>query len=150
MTISPDFSTSSVLHALAGGALLGVSATILLLGHGRIAGISGLFGRLPQMFGSERAVALAFLVGLVSMGFVSHFLFPSAIGAPSPGRSLAVVAFAGGLVGFGTRMGCGCTSGHGVCGLSRGSARSLVATMTFMGTGVLASTLARILLGGAS
>ena len=148
MSISSAFSTSSVVHAVLGGTLLGLSATVLLLGHGRIAGISGLVGRLPHMFGLERTVAVLFLFGMVATGFVAKLVAPDAIGGPAPGRNLLVVAVAGLLVGFGTRMGNGCTSGHGICGLSRGSARSLVATVSFMGAGMLAATMARLFLGG--
>jgi uncharacterized membrane protein YedE/YeeE len=123
--------------AIAGGAMIGLAASMWLLALGRIAGISGIFaGVLPggDARGDERALRAAFLGGMLAMGFAMKVVAPSVFG-PNPGthaRDLAVMAAAGLLVGIGTRASGGCTSGHGVCGLSRGSARSLVATMTFM------------------
>lgn len=134
------------LSALAGGALIGLSASLLLLTHGKIAGVSGLFGGLLQPKTEDRALRLAFLLGLVVMGLAARFVAPSAIGALPASRSLAVVAIAGLIVGFGTRLGNGCTSGHGVCGISRLSPRSILATITFIATGALAVAL----FGGAS
>ena len=122
--------SSTVLSAIAGGALIGASASLLLLVHGRIAGISGLLGELIRPGGDARATRLAFLLGLLAAGVVAAIAYPSAVGA-SP-VALPLVALAGVLVGFGTRLGNGCTSGHGVCGISRLSVRSLVATGVFM------------------
>jgi hypothetical protein len=132
---------STWLLALAGGAMIGAAGALLLLTHGRIAGISGISGSLLQASTPDRAWRLAFLGGLVAAGLVGGLVAPSAIGASV--RPLGVVVAAGLLVGFGTRLGSGCTSGHGVCGLSRLSARSLVAVATFMTTGVLTAILAR-------
>lgn len=121
--------------ALLGGALIGSGSALLLLTQGRIAGISGIAGGLVQRATSDRAWRLAFLTGLVAAGVVASVVMPAAIGAPV--RPLAAMVVAGLLVGFGTRLGDGCTSGHGVCGLSRGSVRSLVAVGTFMATGAI-------------
>ncbi len=129
-----------------GGALIGAASALLLVLNGRIAGISGIVGGLlgPQPRG-ERAWRLAFLGGLLAGGLVLGVALPSALAA-SP-ASLPVVIAAGLLVGLGTRIGSGCTSGHGICGISRLSARSLVATLTFMGTGMLTVLVTHHLLG---
>lgn len=136
--------------SLLGGILIGLAATIVLAVHGKVAGISGIFGGLLQRGAGDRPFRLAFLGGLLGggalLGLAAPSLLPSA-GAASP--PLWVIVGAGLLVGFGTRMGGGCTSGHGVCGLSRFSRRSLVATVTFMLTGGITAFLAHHL-GGAS
>jgi uncharacterized membrane protein YedE/YeeE len=124
----------SWLLALVGGALIGVAASLLLLLEGKVAGISSVAaqlvsGRPPEPW------RVAFLVGLVATGAAA--------------RSPAALVAAGLLVGFGTRISGGCTSGHGVCGLSRGSTRSLVAVLVFMGAGMLSATAVRLLGGGA-
>lgn len=128
------------LLALLGGALIGSGSALLLLTHGRIAGISGITGGLVQRATPDRAWRVAFLAGLVAAGLVASAIVPAAIGAPA--RPLAAIVVAGLLVGFGTRLGNGCTSGHGVCGLSRLSARSLVAVVAFMTTGAITAILA--------
>ena len=133
--------------ALAGGVLIGLAASILLIGYGRIAGISGIAGNLLLGKPGDRAWRGAFLLGLLLAGAIVARLVPQAVGA-SP-RSLAGVAAAGLLVGIGTRLGSGCTSGHGVCGVSRLSPRSLVATLSFILGGVATVTLMRWLGGGA-
>ncbi len=124
--------------SLAGGALIGLSATLMLLLHGRITGISGIFAGAvsPWAEKAERPTRWVFLAGLIAGGFLLQQLMPGAFTLP-PGRSLLVVVAAGLLVGVGTRLGGGCTSGHGVCGLSRFSPRSLVATITFISAGAL-------------
>jgi uncharacterized membrane protein YedE/YeeE len=122
--------SNTILTAIGGGALIGASASILLLTHGRIAGISGIVGGLLRGGADDRAWRLAFLIGLLAAGVVAAIAYPSAVGA-SP-VALPLVGAAGLLVGFGTRLGNGCTSGHGVCGMSRLSVRSLVATGVFM------------------
>jgi uncharacterized membrane protein YedE/YeeE len=129
--------------ALIGGALIGLAASALLYFNNRIAGISGIVAGLIRPERGAVAWRAAFVVGLLLGGAGLAFLANGAI-APSP-RGPAVLAAAGLLVGFGTRLGGGCTSGHGVCGLSRLSRRSLVATVTFMATGVAAATLFRTL-----
>jgi uncharacterized membrane protein YedE/YeeE len=123
--------------ALAGGGLIGLAASLFLLTQGKVAGISGLFGGLLARPVKDGPVRLAFVLGLVLAGLAAHLLAPGELAAPPPSRSLIVLAIAGLLVGFGTRLGNGCTSGHGVCGLGRLSGRSLVATLLFMATGAL-------------
>ncbi len=138
---------SLYLPALAGGALIGVAASLLLVFNGRIAGISGVVGELLVPGSPRKAWRVAFLAGLL-VGAAGLWAFLPGSVAPHPDRSMAAVVVAGVLVGYGTRLGNGCTSGHGVCGIPRGSVRSIAATVTFMGTGAL--TVAVIgLLGGA-
>ena len=136
---------TTYLIALGGGALIGLAATLAMLLLGRVAGISGIWGSVLPVGGCEpgdRTWRLSFLAGMLVAGVIAAWVAPAAITAsPAP---LAIVAIAGVLVGFGTRMGDGCTSGHGVCGLSRFSTRSLVAVVTFMLTGGLTATLVRL------
>lgn len=129
----------SALHALAGGALIGLAAAIALVAYGRIAGISGLLGRALDA-DPGRPFRLAFLGGLVATGIAIAQLAPAAIGPAV--RSTPVLAVAGLLVGMGTALGNGCTSGHGVCGVSRGSRRSLVAVATFIASGMITVAIA--------
>lgn len=124
--------------ALLGGGLIGLSAALLWLTHGRIAGITGITGGVIAARGG-RGWRAAFLVGLAAAGLVARVVAPQAIGAPRHGWPLVIAA--GLLVGFGTQLGGGCTSGHGVCGLARWSTRSLVAVATFMTTGALTAWL---------
>ncbi|HSO33613.1 MAG TPA: YeeE/YedE family protein [Labilithrix sp.] len=138
------------LNALAGGALIGLAASLLLLFHGRIAGVSGILGDTLLAPGArgEAVYRLAFLVGLFAAGLGVRFLYPSALGSIStPAVTFPLVIVAGLLVGYGTRLGNGCTSGHGVCGISRLSKRSIVATMTFMAAGGVTVFLVRHVLG---
>lgn len=121
--------------ALLGGALIGLAASILWALNGRRAGVSGIVGGLLQPLRGEADWQGAFLLGLVLAGFVGTLLAPSAFGA-SP-LALGPLLVAGLLVGAGTRLSGGCTSGHGVCGISRGSRRSVVATVTFMASAVV-------------
>jgi uncharacterized membrane protein YedE/YeeE len=128
--------------ALLGGALIGLAASLLLVTNGRVAGISGIWsGLLWPEDGEERGWRFAFVAGLAAGAPLLLQLRPEAFGDP-PGRATAVVLVGGLLVGFGASMGTGCTSGHGVCGLSRLSPRSLVSVLVFMGVGfALASAL---------
>ena len=135
------------ISALAGGALIGLAASLLLVAAGRVAGISGIAGGLLFPARGDVRWRALFIGGLVGAGLVAAFLAPQAIGS-SP-RSYAVLAIAGLLVGIGTRLGNGCTSGHGVCGISRLAPRSIAATLVFMGTGATAVLLMRWI-GGAS
>lgn len=123
---------SSSARALGGGALIGLAASIALVAHGRVAGISGTLGRAIDADGG-RGFRVPFLLGLIIAGAIASVLAPAAFGAPV--RDAKLLALAGVLVGAGTALGNGCTTGHGVCGLSRFSSRSLVAVMTFMVTG---------------
>lgn len=135
------------LLSLVGGAVIGLAATFLLYFNGRVAGVSGIAGGLVG--GAEgRAWRLAFVGGLVAGGLLLRLLRPEAFGA-LPLRSPVLLVVAGLLVGYGTRLANGCTSGHGVCGLSRGSVRSLAATLTFMATGAGTVFAVRHLVGGA-
>lgn len=121
--------------AAIGGGIIGLASALLLAFNGRIAGISGITGGLISPTRGEVSWRLMFLIGLLGGGILMAFLMPEAFTA-SPRSTFWVVA-AGLLVGFGTRLGSGCTSGHGVCGLSRFSPRSLVATLTFIGAGMV-------------
>ncbi|WP_373048777.1 YeeE/YedE family protein [Vulgatibacter sp.] len=120
---------------LLGGALIGLASALLLLGNGRIAGISGIIAGLVLPSGESRPWRAAFVGGMLAVGAVFAALRPEML--PSADGSLLVAGAAGILVGFGTRLGSGCTSGHGVCGISRFSPRSLAATLTFIATGAV-------------
>jgi uncharacterized protein len=133
--------------ALVGGALIGLAASLLLLTHGKVAGISGLYGGMLRRGTSDRAERFWFLAGLVVTGGLVRVTFPAAF-ATSWSATLPVVLVAGLLVGLGTQLGNGCTSGHGVCGISRLSVRSLVATATFMLTGFATVFVVRHLIEG--
>jgi uncharacterized membrane protein YedE/YeeE len=120
---------------LFGGVLIGLAAVLLMACNGRIAGISGIVGGLLPPWTSETWWRLAFVVGLVAAPLVYALLAAEDVQIGYPhGRGLMVAG--GFLVGLGTRLGSGCTSGHGVCGMARLSPRSLVATVTFIATGV--------------
>jgi uncharacterized membrane protein YedE/YeeE len=123
-----------VLLAIIGGALIGLSASLFWALNGRIAGVSGVLGGVFHSAGSDRRVRLSFLLGLVLAGLA---FAAASQRIQSPALPLVPVGVAGLLVGAGTRLGGGCTSGHGVCGLSRFSVRSLVAVLTFTSAGVL-------------
>ncbi len=129
------------LDGLAGGLLIGSSVVLLLLTLGRIAGISGIAAGAMTQRGIERYWRLAFLIGVV-LSAVFYMVFVGDLQVQTQ-MSSAWLVVAGLLVGFGTRLGSGCTSGHGVAGLSRLSPRSIVATLTFMGAAVLTTTIIR-------
>lgn len=133
--------------ALVGGILIGAAASLLLFTHGKVAGISGLYGGVLRRGTSDRSFRIAFIAGLVVMGTLLRIVLPSAF-ASTWTASLPIALAAGVIVGFGTQMGNGCTSGHGVCGISRMSVRSIIATVTFMLTGGITVFVARHLLGG--
>ncbi|WP_162768320.1 YeeE/YedE family protein [Bosea sp. 2KB_26] len=127
--------------SLSGGLLIGLSAALLLLLNGRIAGISGIVGRLAQ--GAQVPANAAFVIGLLA----GPVLFAIAFGRwpqVTIVASLPAILIAGLLVGFGTRMGSGCTSGHGILGLARFSRRSIAATAIFLVAGIAAATLMRL------
>ena len=119
--------------SLAGGVLIGLAATALALLNGRVAGISGILGGLFRPAAGDVGWRLAFVLGLVAAP--SAYALFAQVPAPHVAAGWGSVAVAGLLVGIGTRYGGGCTSGHGVCGLSRLSPRSLVATLAFMAAG---------------
>lgn len=131
-----------------GGLLIGLSAAMMLLFNGRIAGISGIFRGVLQPKSGDFAWRAAFVGGLLAGGAVLVFFVPQLF-AVTIDRSVLAIVGAGLLVGFGTRLGNGCTSGHGVCGMSRLSARSFVATASFMATGAATVFIINHLLGGA-
>lgn len=129
------FSIHAAIMGLIGGLLIGVAAAIMLLGAGRIAGVSGMAARTVGLSasGAPRLVAATFILGLpLGASAVAMIGGPVSIHFPD---STAVLLIGGLLVGYGTRLGSGCTSGHGVCGLSRLSPRSLAAVAIFMGMG---------------
>ncbi|HEX7684012.1 MAG TPA: YeeE/YedE family protein [Trinickia sp.] len=139
--MSVDLSHFTPGAAIAGGLAIGAASGLYMLLNGRIAGISGMIGRLVGSHTDDRASPLAFLAGLIAAPWLWRLV------APLPGTTIAAsplaLVAAGLLVGFGTRYGSGCTSGHGVCGISRGSARSIAATLTFMSFGFLTVFLLR-------
>ena len=122
--------------SLVGGILLGLASAAFILINGRILGISGILGGLLSPRVGDIGWRIAFLLGMAASPWVASLIFPEGLmEAPRIEAGYAAIAIAGLLVGFGTRYGSGCTSGHGVCGLSRLSPRSLVSTLTFMGLG---------------
>lgn len=146
--MSIDWVHFTPLTALAGGLLLGLASAIFILLNGRILGISGIVGGLLRPQAGEMGWRIAFLLGM----FVAPTLFfafapESLIHVPRIEAGSVVIVLAGLLVGFGTRYGSGCTSGHGVCGLSRLSLRSAIATLAFMGAGLLTVFVIRHVLG---
>ncbi|MCE4539677.1 YeeE/YedE family protein [Pelomonas sp. P7] len=135
------------LPAALGGALIGTAAVLLLGLNGRVAGVSGIYGGLLPGRAGDIAWRLAFLAGLPAGAALANGWLG---GAPTPlPTSPALLVASGALVGYGTTLARGCTSGHGVCGLARLSGRSLAAVATFLATGVLTVTLMRHALGAA-
>lgn len=130
--------------ALGGGLLIGLAAAMFVLFNGRIAGISGIVGGLLRPAPGERGWRIAFLLGLVAAPLVYTLAAPLPAMRIDAGTGTLIAA--GLLVGVGTRYGAGCTSGHGVCGLARGSVRSLAATLAFMGAGFATVFIVRHLL----
>ena len=143
MTI--DWDAFTPWHSLAGGVLIGIAAAMLVLLNGRIAGISGILGGLFKAARGDIAWRVAFVLGLV--GAPMLYAMVSDLPRPQIDAGTGTLVLAGLLVGIGTRYGSGCTSGHGVCGLSRLSPRSLVATLAFMGAGFATVYVSRHLLG---
>ena len=143
--MSIDWNSFTPWAALAGGLLIGAAAAMFVLLNGRIAGISGIVGGLLRPTKGDIAWRAAFVVGML-LAPAAYVLF-GALPRPQIDASWPALLVAGLLVGIGTRYGSGCTSGHGVCGLSRLSPRSLVATAIFMGAGVVTVFVARHLLG---
>jgi uncharacterized membrane protein YedE/YeeE len=133
--------------AAIGGALIGLAAILLMLSTGRIAGVSGIFNGLLNLRAEDKGWRIAFLVGLilapVIAGLIGYGMLP-----PKLPSNWAVIVVAGLLVGFGTRLGGGCTSGHGICGIARLSPRSIAATIVFMVTAIITVAVTRHVLGG--
>ncbi|MFU8803014.1 MAG: YeeE/YedE family protein [Bradymonadaceae bacterium] len=134
--------------SLIGGILIGLSAAALMFFNGRVAGISGIFSGVLMPRTKDAAWKVFFIGGLVVGGIAMLAVQPHAFEFAID-RSLIALAVAGLLVGIGTQLGSGCTSGHGVCGLSRFSKRSLAATLTFMATGAITVYVINHVLGGA-
>ncbi len=128
-----DWQAFTPWSALAGGLLIGLAATLFVLLNGRIAGISSIVGGLLRPVRGDIGWRLAFIAGLIGAPLL--YAMAAALPAPRIDAGTTVLVLAGLLVGVGTRYGSGCTSGHGVCGLSRLSLRSLAATLAFMGAG---------------
>lgn len=129
-------------NALLGGALIGLAANLLLVLNGRIAGMSGIVGGLLGVGSKDRSWRLVFVLGILTGAWIMFAFLPSRSHITlDAGMALLVVA--GLLVGYGTRLGNGCTSGHGVCGIARLSSRSIVATLCFMASGIITVFLMR-------
>ena len=135
--------------ALAGGILIGLSVTMMLLFNGRVTGISGIVSELLAPKPGEWLWRLVFLIGMMAGAFLFVIVFPASF-TPRTDFPLGLLVIGGFLVGFGTRMGSGCTSGHGICGIARLSPRSIVATVAFMFSGGITVYVLRHLLTIAS
>jgi hypothetical protein len=133
--------------AAIGGALIGLSAVLLMMSTGRIAGISGIFSGLLNVHDDDKSWRVAFLAGLI-LAPVLAGLIGYGMAQPALPSSWIVIAVAGLLVGFGTRLGGGCTSGHGICGIARLSPRSIAATIVFIVMAVVTVAITRHVLGG--
>jgi uncharacterized membrane protein YedE/YeeE len=133
------------ISATAGGALIGLSVSLLFLLNGRIAGISGILNGALYAPKNDKAWRLLFLAGMVMGAILFHGFMPG-FNSPRLDYPIGLLGVGGFLVGFGTRMGNGCTSGHGICGLARFSVRSLVATLTFISAGMATVYILRHLL----
>ncbi|GAB5486880.1 MAG: YeeE/YedE family protein [Parasphingorhabdus sp.] len=143
--ILASFPNAIPFHGLVGGLMIGLAAAVLLLGAGRIAGISGLFARASTLSksGPPWALAFAFVLSMLAGALTINRIND---GIPTIYPSSTILLVVGGLlVGFGTRLGSGCTSGHGVCGMSRFSIRSLIATPVFIGAGIATVVLMRVI-----
>jgi uncharacterized membrane protein YedE/YeeE len=133
--------------AAIGGALIGLSAVLLMMSTGRIAGISGIFSGLLNVHDDDKSWRVAFLAGLI-LAPVLAGLIGYGMAQPALPSSWIVIAVGGLLVGFGTRLGGGCTSGHGICGIARLSPRSIAATIVFIVMAVVTVAITRHGLGG--
>jgi uncharacterized membrane protein YedE/YeeE len=141
-----DWNNFTPWTALAGGALIGISAALFILLNGRIAGITGIIGGLFKPAKGDVVWRIAFTLGLIIAPIV--WLLFGKLPEITINADYGLLVAAGLIVGFGARLGSGCTSGHGVCGISRLSPRSIIATLAFMGSGFLTVFVARHLLGG--
>lgn len=135
------------LYGLAGGLMIGAAAALLLWVNGRVAGVSGIATNAFTQRGTEAGWRWLWLVGLAAGGAVALLVGPAPAFEPRTGYPLGLLAAAGVLVGFGTRIGSGCTSGHGICGIARLSARSITATAVFMVVGAIVTYFVRHLWG---
>jgi uncharacterized membrane protein YedE/YeeE len=135
------------LSAAIGGGLIGLSAVMLMLLTGRIAGISGIVGGLLDPGNNDKGWRVAFIAGLMLVPLIAGWI-GYAMPTPKLPASWTVIIVAGLLVGFGTRLGSGCTSGHGICGVARLSSRSIVATVIFMLAAIATVAVTHHVLGG--
>jgi uncharacterized membrane protein YedE/YeeE len=135
-----------MLNAVIGGILIGLAVSLMLLFNGRVTGISGILGGIVKPQKNDLSWRTAFVGGLLFGGFLLQYLMPSAFIQLSSAIWFDYV-LAGLLVGFGTLLGNGCTSGHGVCGISRLSIRSIIATVTFIGFGIISVLIFKFLRG---
>lgn len=134
-------------EALIGGAIIGLAVSILLLFNGRVTGISGIVAGLLPPKKTDQSWRFFFLLGLLLGGATLYFLSPQSFSSLSLNMTYLDYLIAGLLVGFGTVLGSGCTSGHGVCGISRFSVRSIVATMVFIAFGIISVAFFKLLKG---
>ena len=135
------------ISALLGGALIGLASVLLMMLTGRIAGISGIFGGCLMLSAGDKVWRFAFIMGLI-LAPVASGLLGHPLPTPDMPASWVMIAIAGLLVGFGARLGGGCTSGHGICGVARLSARSIVATAIFMASAIVIVAIMRHGIGG--
>jgi len=140
-----DWNNFTPWNALAGGALIGISAALFILFNGRIAGITGIIGGLFKPAKGDAVWRIAFTLGLIIAPII--WLLFGKLPEIAIDADYELLIVAGLIVGYGARLGSGCTSGHGVCGISRLSPRSIIATLAFMGTGFFTVFVARHLLG---
>ncbi len=139
------------LYGLAGGCLIGLGSLLALAATGKVPGISGVFARILRPLAGDVGWRVVFLLGLIAGAGLMFLSNAHAAQYRIPeGRSLAIYVIAGLLVGFGTRLGGGCTSGHGICGSGAGARDSMVATAVFMATGILTVLLWNLTVGGGS
>ena len=137
----------TLFSGLSGGALIGLAASMLMILTGRLAGVSGILGGLLTPRPGDRAWRVAFIAGLIAAPLLAA-LGGAPLPTPRMTSNMALIALGGLLVGFGTRIGNGCTSGHGVCGFARLSTRSITATIIFMVTAIITVAIARHGFGG--
>lgn len=133
--------------SIVGGAIIGIAVSLMLLFNGRVTGISGIIGGTLTPKSNDTIWRVTFILGLLAGGFVLKFILPEAFEIKSSAQTIDYI-IAGLLVGFGTLLGNGCTSGHGVCGISRFSVRSIMSTVTFISFGVLSVLLFKYIRGG--
>jgi uncharacterized membrane protein YedE/YeeE len=132
---------------LIGGGIIGIAVSLMLLLNGRVTGVSGIVSGTLKWSRGDLGWRVAFILGLIFGGYILSWFNPTAF-TDELDRSLPVLVIAGLLVGYGTVLGSGCTSGHGICGISRMSPRSIASTLVFISAGILVATLFRILIGG--
>ena len=140
---------SAILAPIVGGILIGLGASALMLFNGKIAGVSGIFGGLLTPKAGDFAWRAALIAGIIVGGTLLFLIRPEMFGVGVE-RSAPLLLLGGLLVGFGARLGSGCTSGHGVCGIARLGPRSIVATLTFIATGAVAAYVVNHVFGGAA